>query len=176
MSDVAAEVPRLKKVPVPNQSRCHMLHGSVDLDCLDPAWHTRVAFRTAHVSSRRVVSLIAIAPLFLIFEVWQLVLSERYLGIKQIARGADPRNLGLREITAFFWSLLLIAYWIWMLVLLFIPFARTPAAALLLVSMLGFSLRRGARFKWILVILTLEGAIRIGLLLYLAFVAWRWVR
>jgi hypothetical protein len=138
------------------------------------ALQPRVAFGCGGLCPHRVVTLIALAPVFLIFEVWQLVLSERYLGIKQIARGADPRTLGLREVTAFFWTALLLAYWVWMLLLLFVPLARTPAATLLLISMLGFSLRRGARFKWILVILTLEGAIRIGLLLYLAFVAWRW--
>jgi hypothetical protein len=51
-----------------------------------------------------VTTLILLAPLFLVFEVVQLVLSERYLGIKQIARNADPRSLGLGELTAFFWS------------------------------------------------------------------------
>jgi hypothetical protein len=112
------------------------------------------------------------APLFLAFEVWQLVLSERYLGVKQIARGADPRNLGLREVTAFFWSVLLIAYWCWMLLLLMVSLARVHAAGLLVISMIGFSLRRGARFKWLLVILTLEGAIRVGLLLSLCGLAW----
>jgi hypothetical protein len=121
----------------------------------------------------RVLTLIALAPLFLIFEVWQLVLSERYLGIKQIARGADPRHLGLREMTAFFWSVLLIAYWIWMLLLLTSSFSRSHGAGLLVVSMIGFSLRRGARFKWILVILTFEGAVRVGLLLSLFAMAWR---
>jgi hypothetical protein len=39
--------------------------------------------------------------------------------------------------------------------------------------MLGFSLRRGARFKWVLVILTFEGAIRVGLLLSLCVMVWR---
>lgn len=118
-------------------------------------------------------TLLLFAPLFLIFEVWQLVLSERYLGIKQIARGADPRTLGLRESTAFFWSVLLIAYWIWMLLLLALSPVRIHAAGLLAMSVLGFSLRRGARFKWILVILTFEGAIRVGLLLSLCAAAWR---
>ena len=36
-------------------------------------------------------------------------LLERYLGIKQIARGADPRTLGLSEPTAAVWSIALIA-------------------------------------------------------------------
>lgn len=119
------------------------------------------------------LALFAAAPFFLAFEVWQLVLSERYLGIKQIARGADPRALGLRELTAFFWSMLLFAYWIWMLLLLTVSFSRAHGIGLLLISMVGFSLRRGARFKWVLVILTFEGAIRVGLLLSLCAIAWR---
>ena len=109
------------------------------------------------------LALLLFAPLFLAFEFWQLVLSERYLGIKQIARGADPRNLGLSEVTAFFWSILLIGYWIWMLLLLAIPFSRVHGLSLLTVSTLGYSLRRGSPLKWILVILTFEGAIRLGL-------------
>lgn len=119
------------------------------------------------------LTLLSAAPFFVLFEIWQLVLSERYLGKKQIARGVDPRNLGLSETTAFFWSTLLIGYWLWMLLLLFIPFGRAHGGGLLLVWMLGFSLRRGARFKWILVILTFEGAIRIGLLLSLSAMVWR---
>jgi hypothetical protein len=120
-----------------------------------------------------VPTLILAAPLFLVFEVWQLVLSERYLGIKQIARGADPRSLGLRELTAFFWSIVLIAYWFWMLVLLFAPLGRIHGLALLGVTAIGFSLRRGCPLKAVLVVLTFEGAIRVGLLLSLCVMAWR---
>ncbi len=119
------------------------------------------------------LSLILFAPLFLLFEVWQLVLSERYLGIKQIARGADPRSLGLGEVTAFFWSVVLILYWAWMLLLLFPSFGRVHGLSLLTVTMIGFSLRRSTGLKWVLVILTFEGAIRIGLLLSLGVMAWR---
>lgn len=119
------------------------------------------------------LALLIFVPLFLLFEVWQLVLSERYLGIKQIARGADPRTLGLREATAFCWSIVLFGYWLWMLLLLTVAFSRAHGIGLLLVSMIGFSLRRGARFKWILVILTFEGAIRVGLLISLGAMAWR---
>lgn len=118
-------------------------------------------------------TLILAAPFFLLFEVWQLVLSERYLGIKQIARGADPRSLGLREVTAFFWSMLLIAYWLWMLVLLFAPLGRVHGLALLGITAIGFSLRRGCALKTVLVILTFEGAVRVGLLLSLCVMAWR---
>lgn len=119
------------------------------------------------------LTLILLAPLFLVFEVWQLVLSERYLGIKQIARGADPRNLGLGELTAFFWSVFLLGYWLWMLLLLAVPFGRVHGLSLLTISMVGFSLRRGSNLKWVLVILTFEGAIRVGLLFSLCAMAWR---
>jgi hypothetical protein len=78
-----------------------------------------------------VLTLILCAPLFLVFEVWQLVLSERYLGIKQIARGADPRTLGLGEPTACVWSLALISYWVWMMLLLLVPTGRIHGLSLL---------------------------------------------
>src|SRR6266542_5362039 len=110
------------------------------------------------------LTLILLAPLFLVFEVWQLFLSERYLGIKEIARSADPRSLCLGEVTACIWSVSLISYWLWMLLLLFMPLGRVHGLSLLVVTTLGFSLRRGSPLKWVLVILTFEGAIRVGLL------------
>lgn len=118
-------------------------------------------------------SLVLFAPLFLLFEFWQLVISERYLGIKQIARGADPRELGLRELTAFFWSAGLVFYWLWISVLLLQPFGRAEAACLVAVTLIGFSLRRNCGLKWVLVILTVEGALRIGMLGRLCLLAWR---
>lgn len=117
--------------------------------------------------------MISFLPVFLIFEVWQLVFSERYLGLKQIARNADPRELGLGETTAFFWSVVLFAYWLWMILLLAVPTARIAGAGLLFISMLGFSLRRGVRLKWVLVILAFEGALRVALLFALGATAWR---
>ena len=118
-------------------------------------------------------TLILLAPLFLAFEVVQLVLSERYLGIKQIARRADPRTLGLGEITAFFWSTALIAYYLWMLLLVTTTLGRIHGLSLLAISAVGFSLRRGSKMKWVLVILTFEGAFRVGLLLSLCAMVWR---
>lgn len=116
--------------------------------------------------------LLFLAPLFFLFEIWQLVIGERYLGIKQIARSADPRDLGLGELTAFFWSGTLFAYWLWSLALLTIPFARAHALALLGVFAVGFSLRRNCRLQWVLVVLTVEGAIRLGFLAALGAIAW----
>ncbi len=116
--------------------------------------------------------LLLAAPLFLAFELWQLVMSERYVGIKQIARNGDPRKLGLSEITAFFWSSAIIIYWAWMLGLMLTPFTRVHGLILLIVSVAGFSVRRNCGIKWVLVTLTLEGAIRIGLLVSLLGTAW----
>ena len=65
--------------------------------------------------------IILLLPLFFAFEVWQLVMSERYLGVKTLASGADPRDLGLSEAVACGWSLTLLAYWLWMTLLLFVP-------------------------------------------------------
>jgi hypothetical protein len=117
--------------------------------------------------------LLLAAPLFLAFELWQLVMSERYVGIKQIARNGDPRKLGMSELTAFCWSIAIIAYWAWMFALLFNPFTRVHGLVLLVVSVAGFSIRRNCGLKWILVTLTLEGAVRIGLLVSVLGMAWR---
>ena len=117
--------------------------------------------------------LIFLAPVFLVFEVAQLVLGEHYLGIKQIARNADPRALRLSEVTAFFWTVAIFSYWLWMLGLLFTPLGRADALGLLIVSSTGFSIRRGTPLKWTLVTLTLEGAVRIGFLLSLCGIIWR---
>ncbi|HWA86883.1 MAG TPA: hypothetical protein VG710_11715 [Opitutus sp.] len=122
---------------------------------------------------RRMNSVVLLAPAFFAFEVWQLVISERYLGLKQIARNGDPRTLGLGEVTAFAWTALLFLYWGWMLALLLVPFARLPGLALLAISAVSYSIRRNTDLRMILVILTFEGAIRIGLLIYLIAAAWR---
>lgn len=114
-----------------------------------------------------------LTPVFIAFEVWQLVISERYLGIRQIARGTDPRTLGLREVTAFFWTAGLVFYWVWMFALLLQPFGRAQAACLIAVTLIGFSLRRNCTLKWVLVILTFEGALRVGMLGSLCVLAWR---
>jgi hypothetical protein len=66
------------------------------------------------------------------------------------------------------WTLLLAAYALWTLLLAAVGATRVHGLGLLLVTAIGFSLRRGAKMQWILVILTFEGAIRIGLLISLS--------
>lgn len=117
--------------------------------------------------------LLYLAPLWIVFEAWQLVISERYLGIKQIEKGADPRSRGPSEPTAFLWSTGILLYWGWMILMLIPQDGRIQIACMLGVSLMGYSLRRNSSLKWILVILTLEGAIRIGMILSLLGAAWK---
>ena len=117
--------------------------------------------------------LLALAPLFLVFEIWQLVLCERYLGIRQLATGRDPRSLPMGERLAFTWTLLLFLYWIWIGLLLGSSVGRLQALALFLISLGGFLLRRNSPLRWILVILTFEGALRVGMLVSLLGTLWR---
>jgi hypothetical protein len=108
-----------------------------------------------------------LAPLFLAFEVWQLVVGERYLGIRRIRDQADPRELPMSERLAAFWFLGLLLYGLWMATLLFHPVGRAQGVVLLAVTFLGYTLRSNTSLKWTLVILTFEGAIRIGMLVSL---------
>lgn len=119
-------------------------------------------------------------PLFLLIgcaafaalEIWQLVQAERLLR-RRTAPPGTAQAPGPDERQARRWSLALLAYWLWLVGLLFLPLARMHALGLLLATMIGFSLRRGAERLWTLRLLTFEGAIRIGLLLSLAALAWR---
>lgn len=114
-----------------------------------------------------------LAPLFLAFECWQLYQGERYLGIKQIRANADPRELPMSKSLAAGWSLTLLIYYAWMFTLLLHPIGRAQGGVLLLVSALAYALRSTCGLPWALVILTFEGAIRIGMLLSLSVAAWR---
>jgi hypothetical protein len=114
-----------------------------------------------------------LAPLFLLFEGWQLVIGERYLGVKQIARNGDPRELGPSEPVAAFWTLTIAAYFLWALAMLTTGFARAQILSMLVVTLIGYSLRRNSGLKYVLVVLTVESAIRIGMLVSLMGVVWR---
>ena len=114
-----------------------------------------------------------LAPLFLVFEVWQLVLSERYMGIKQIKVNADPRALPMADWMAAAWAGSLLVYGVWMLSLLLHPVGRAQGAVLLAITALGYALRSSCGLKWVLVVLTFEGSIRIGMLVSLFASTWR---
>jgi hypothetical protein len=114
-----------------------------------------------------------LAPLFLALELWQLVVSERYLGIKQIRVNADPRELPMASWMATVWAGGLISYYIWMSTLLLHPVGRAQGVVLILVTTVGYMLRSTCGLKWVLVILTFEGSIRIGMLVSLVAQSWR---
>ena len=114
-----------------------------------------------------------LAPLFLAFEIWQLVVSERYMGIKQIKVNADPRELPMADWMAATWAGGLIAYLVWMTTLLLHPLGRAQGIVLLVVTALGYSLRTVCGLKWVLVVLTFEGSIRVGMLISLMGLTWR---
>jgi hypothetical protein len=113
-----------------------------------------------------------LSPLFLAFELWQLVMSERYVGIKQIARGSNPREMGPSEPVSAFWSLCIVIYGLWMVSLLITPYVRVYGLILLAATAVGYSFRRSCGLKWILVILTFEGAVRVAVLAPLAVASW----
>jgi len=112
------------------------------------------------------------APLFLLLEIAQLVLGERYLGIRRIREQAEPRELPMREGLAAGWSLGLLVYGLWMVSLLFHPVGRVQGLVLLVTTGLGYTLRAATGLPWTLVILTFEGAIRIGMLFSLLGATW----
>lgn len=117
--------------------------------------------------------LAAFAPAWMGFEVIQLIGAERYLGLKQIQAGRDPRATGPVEAIAFAWSASIVLYWLWMIAMLFTHVGLAQMVALLCVSVLGYALRRSCGLKWVLVVLTFEGAIRIGMLVSLSVLLWR---
>jgi hypothetical protein len=111
-----------------------------------------------------------LAPLFIVFELWQLVMSERYVGIKQIARGANPREMGPGELISFLWSAGILLYGVWMLALLSAPQVRVYALCLMATTGVGYSIRRNCGIRLILIALTFEGAIRVGFLAFMTSV------
>ena len=114
-----------------------------------------------------------LAPVFLVFELWQLVMSERYMGIRQIRVNADPRELPMSERVAAVWSIGLLLYLPWMVTLLLHPVGRAQGIVLLIVTGVGYGFRSTCGLKWVLVILTFEGSIRVGMLVSLLGMSWR---
>lgn len=117
--------------------------------------------------------LAALAPVWIVFEVLQLVASERLLGVRQIQAGKDVRASEPGQVLAFFWSGLILLYWIWMFAMLFARIGPPQVIALLAVSLVGQAFRRVCGLRWILVVLTFEGAVRIGMLVSLSVLLWR---
>jgi hypothetical protein len=117
--------------------------------------------------------LVFLSPALVVFELTQLVLAERYLGVRQIERGDDPREAAMPTPLAVAWSTAIAVNWLWMFVMLPLRFGTGQIACMLLTSLLGYSLRRNCALKWVLVTLTFEGAIRIGMHVSVLTLVWR---
>src|ERR1700710_2579766 len=98
----------------------------------------------------------ALTPAWIGFEVLQLVLFERYLGIKHIQAGIDPRRKDPAESVAFTWIFFVLSYAVWMGAMLYVHVGTTQIISLICVTFIGYSFRRVCGLRWILVVLTFE--------------------
>jgi hypothetical protein len=114
--------------------------------------------------------LAALAPVFLLFDLVQIVVLERYIGVKVLKADLEPRDLPLPGWAALLWIIGTKVYLLWMIALLFEPRLWLPAATMLAATAAGLVLRRFAGLRWALVVLTFEVAIRAGML----FLVTRW--
>ncbi len=110
--------------------------------------------------------LVNLAPFFILFEMVQLVVVERYIGIKQIRSGEHPMENKETppDWLITLWIVGIIAFWVYMVALLFNPWGNLQGFIMLTASIAGGLLRRALGFKWALVIMTIVSAIRMGLL------------
>lgn len=118
-----------------------------------------------------------IAPLFIAFDVFQLVAAERFIGIKQIRSGEHPLEAGKAGPVwlAVFWLFGALALWTYMFLLVFSARGALQGFIMLVASLLGYALRRSLGLKFALVILTFEAAIRMGLLVNFMISAFFWL-
>ena len=114
-----------------------------------------------------------LSPLLLALELVQLIAAERLLGIKALQRGEDPRRAALPPGVAAGWSIGILLNAVWMLAMLASGFGTGRVACMIATSLLGYVLRRACPLHWTLVILTFEGAIRMGMQVSLLMLAWR---
>jgi hypothetical protein len=110
------------------------------------------------------------APVFAIFEVAQLYYAHRYIGPAQIRRKLYPLDTSVAPPPYWFsiaWIVVLGADYGYQVRLFLVPFGliRLMAFVMIVVSLIGFMVRRHCGLKWGLVVMTFEGALRVGLLL-----------
>lgn len=109
--------------------------------------------------------LVILAPVFIVLELAQLLVAERFIGVRQIRANRHPLDEypeGKPWITAA-WLAYFVAVWCYLFALALNPLTSIQGVVLLLVGILGFAFRRIAGLKWALVVMTIEGAIRMGL-------------
>lgn len=96
----------------------------------------------------------------------QLIVVERYIGIKQIRSGEHPleRKATLPGWLITLWIVWIVVYWAYMAALLFSEWGNLQGLIMLVVSIIGGLLRRALGLKWALVIMTVVSSIRMGLM------------
>ncbi len=108
-----------------------------------------------------------LAPLFIFFELTQLIVAERYIGLRQIRANRHPLDEnpgGPGKLLTGAWLACLILSWVYYLSLLVLPETRLNGLIILGMTAFGTLARRAMSIKWTLVLMTIEGATRIGLL------------
>lgn len=110
--------------------------------------------------------LIYLAPLIMLIDIAQLLAAERFIGVKAIRAGVHPLDSERRLSSGvtMLWLIGLAVLWLYMALLVIDPRGGLQGALMLMVSVGGFALRRVAGLKWALVLMTIETAIRLGLL------------
>ncbi|WP_309387556.1 hypothetical protein [Cerasicoccus frondis] len=102
----------------------------------------------------------------MLIDIAQLLLTERFIGVKQIRKNTHPLDSDRvpPSWVILLWMFGLAIMWIYMALLVIDPRGGLQGALMLMVSVGGFILRRVAGLKWALVLMTIETAIRLGLL------------
>ena len=113
------------------------------------------------------------APVVLIAELTQLVVAERHIGVTAIRAERDPRREPAPSAAV---------GWLWFAVaalgisypgfLVFFGETRLQALTMMLFTVGGFEARRRGGLRWALVALTIEGAVRIGLICQMLGLWW----
>ena len=110
--------------------------------------------------------LINLVPFFILGEAVQLFVAERYIGVRQLRAGRHPLEAEdiLPAWATALWIAFIIATGGYLALLLTSSATRFHGALMLAVTALFGMLRRVNGLKWTLVLLTIEGALRMGLM------------
>lgn len=107
-----------------------------------------------------------LACLVVPLELAHLVLAERRIGVRQIRAGIDPREAHPpANYIGWLWLALVAATQAYPVLLLLDGETRVFGLVMLLFGVVGFELRRWGGPRRALVILTIEGALRIGVII-----------
>lgn len=114
------------------------------------------------------------APIVILAELTQLVIAERHIGVKVLKSGIDPRAAAPPPAAlGWLWFACAAACIAYPGLLVFFGYSRLQALVMMLVTVVSFEMRRRFGLKWALVALTIEGAVRIGMIAQM-LALWFW--